>query len=254
MSPTETSPKRRGFALAMVLVLLAVLFIIGLTVGGLSTNNARMVSTVQDKARARQAAWAGQAAAQVRLNALTSWAATGGASPSASIVPAEEVSLPDPSNDERARAYYTLTIEGQAKAQRITVRSTGYLKGDDGARRVEAAVIVRYQRAEGAFRYPVQADGGVSIQQGAVSSVDDVAIRTNATAPNQVSANGVVQGDILVGPSESYQSVVGNKPSGVTVTPAPATADLMPVTAPTLEAGHVVVATPSPSPTSGGVR
>lgn len=239
MCPTESRRSQRGVALAMVLAMLVVMFIIGVTVGGLSTNNARMAMVAQDKARARQAAWAGQAAAQAVLNSQTFSTSSERESLEAAPIPTAEVALRDPFGDPRACAWYQVEHVPDtetAPAPRITLRSTGFLKNDDGSRRAATVVTVRYHRAEGAFRHAVQATGAVTLEgTAAVSADDDVAIRTNAPTVERLGSGTTVNGDILVGTSGATSAVAGVSLGDSSVAAAPASAALQPVVAPTLE-------------------
>lgn len=239
MCPIETRRSERGIALAMVLAMLVVMFILGVTVGGLSTNNARMVKTAQDRARARQAAWAAQVAAQCILDSRISRSSSEGETFGSALIPTDEIALPDPDGDGRACAWYRVEAVpdgGARSSSRVTIRSTGYLKNDDGSRRAATVVTVRYHRAEGAFRYAVQAAGAVTLEGPAtVSAEDDVAIRTNAAAVDILGGGVIVQGDILVGPSGLPLGLTNAGPAEVAVAPAPAAAALQVVTPPSLQ-------------------
>lgn len=244
MCSTDRIRRDRGAALAVVLIVLMVLFVLGVAVGGLSTNNARLVSTAQDNARARQAALAGQTLAQARLNAISSWA-------SGELFPTTEQTLDDAS-DGRNSTYYTLQLEGSRQAQRVTVRTLGYLKNADGSHRAETTMVVRYQRSEGAFRYPVQAEGVVELSGTAsVKTVDDVAVRTNSVQPNAVAVGGsaTVEGDVIVGPTLVTDGIVQPATAASGVAAASASAVLQPVVVPSMAAGTFTRSTPAPGGT-----
>lgn len=237
---TERGRFQRGVALAIVLGMMVVMLLLGVTVGGLSTSNARMVMTAQDKVRARQAAWAGQAAAQTLLGSHLASATLPGSSGdlASATIPTQEAALPDPGGDRRACAYYKMEVVpagGPAASKGITIRTTGYLMNDDGSRRAATAVTVRYHRDGGAFRYGIQASGLVKLEgDSRVTAVDGVAIRTDLST-FQRGGKTKVQGDILLGPFGSPLALTSDGSSEVAVAPAPAAIALQPVVPPPLE-------------------
>jgi len=64
-------------------------------------------------------------------------------------------------------------------------------------------MVASFRRSTGAFRYPMQASGNVSLANTRVSSPDDVAIRTNTLSASAVQIDNIanVTGAVMVGPT-----------------------------------------------------
>lgn len=254
---SERAGSHRGVALGLVLLVVTVLFILAVAVAGMSSSNAKMVLEQQDGIRAREAALAGQAFAQAALNPVADWTQP---IPGLTASPVEHalsvpgtVSAPADTTllSSNPAVWYEASLVDTPTASRVTVRSSGYLKNPDGSHRATVVITTRYQRAQGALLYPVQASDGVSINGSAVGTVDDVAIRTDATASASVSlVSATVTGDVLVGPTQSVSGVVNPAPPSPTeVSSAPARAAFQPVVAPSVAPG--VMQTPTAG-TQGG--
>lgn len=225
------SGRRRGFALVLVLVIVGILFVLGVAVAGLSVNNGRLVATMQDTAACRQAALAGLAEAQAVLNQSSDWTDN----MTEFQTPPVERALPN----SQPPAFYTIQFTAPPQSAQASVRTIGYLKAPNGARRCGVSMDVRLQRSSAAFLYPFQAADSISLSTGSqVSSAGEVAVRTNATLPGHVAIDGTssVTGDIMVGPINDVSGIVSAS-SAVTVEAAASRAQLAAIIAPSLPAG-----------------